>query len=74
MIILNFDGFGIILDMDWLKRYVAIVNCKRFEVEIGNVEGRTMVICCLPEDGVLVSFLYLHVIPWDGFSSVPIIQ
>ena len=70
--VLNFVGFGIILGMDWLKGYAAQIDCDRLEVTLGGVEGRTVVIRCLPEDGVRVSFLYSLAIPQAGLSSVPI--
>ena len=37
--VLNFAGYGIILGMDWLKRYAARVNCEKLEVRVGDVEG-----------------------------------
>ena len=56
--ILNFSGLGIILGMDWLKRYAAKVNCEKLEVRVGDVERQRVSIRCKPKDGVFVCFLY----------------
>ena len=68
--ILNFSGLGIILGMDWLKRYAAKVNCEKLEVRVGDVEGRKVLIWCKREEGVFVSYLYLLAIPQEDLSSV----
>ena len=68
--VLNFVGYGIILGMDWLKRYAARVNCEKQEVRVGNVEGRKVLIRCKREDGVFVSYLYSLGIPQEDLSSV----
>ena len=72
--VLNFAGFGIILGMDWLRKYAAKVDCERLEVTVENVEGRKVVIRCKHEEGVFLSFMYSLVVPRDGLSSVPIVN
>ena len=65
----NFARFGIILGMDWLKRFAARVNCEKLEVRVGDVDGRKVLIKSKREEGVFVSYPYSLVIPQEDLSS-----
>ena len=46
---LGFEGFGIILGMDWLGKYGAILDCDRHLVTLGRRRAEVRTILCRRE-------------------------
>ncbi|WP_373694338.1 hypothetical protein, partial [Pseudomonas aeruginosa] len=69
---LSFEGFGIILGMDWLGKYGAVLDCDRRLVTLGDEEGRKLELYCAGESPVMVSYLYSLDLPGGELASVPI--
>ena len=47
-----------VLGMDWLSTYGAILDCERRVVRLGSCSGRTLEVSCYPQVSVMLSFLY----------------
>ena len=58
LFVLGFEGFGIILGMDWLEKYGAVLDCDRRTVTLVDEQGRDVVIHCGQESPVIVSYLH----------------
>ena len=54
----RFSGYGMILGMDWLSTYGAILDCERRVVRLETCSGRTLEVSCDPQGSVMLSFLY----------------
>ena len=63
--VLGFMGYGLILGMDWLTMYGAILDCERRVVRLMICHGRTIEIYCDPQGSVMLSFLESHIY-WLG--------
>ena len=71
--VLGFTGYGIILGVNWLQRYGAVVDYEGFSVTIRAGDGRRVVFRGLPSDEVMASFLNSLDIPQDELSDVPVV-
>ena len=72
LFVLGSEGFGIILGMDWLEKYGAVLDCKRRTVTLVDEQGRGVVIHCGQESPVMVSYLYSLDLPKEELVTVPI--
>ena len=59
MFVLRFEGFDVILGMDWLVRHYVSLDCGRRQVVLSE-PGRERLVhdCETPGDSVMTSFLY----------------
>ncbi len=55
--VLGFMGFGLILGMDWLTTYGAILDCERRVVRLLTCHEKTLEVSCDPQGSVMLSFL-----------------
>ena len=55
--VLGFMGYDLILGMDWLTRYGAILDCERRVVRLLTRCGKTLDISCDPRGPVMLSYL-----------------
>ena len=59
LLVLGFEGFDVILGMNWLGEHLALLDCGRRRLTITMPEGNTLVHQCeTPRDSVMTSFLY----------------
>ena len=54
--VLGFMGYGLILGMDWLAMYGAILDCERRAARLFTCHGKTLKISCDPKGSVMLSF------------------
>ena len=55
--VLGFMGYGLILGMDWLAKYGAILDCERKVVRLFTRCRKTLDISCDPRGPVMLSYL-----------------
>ena len=72
--VLGFSGYGMILGMDWLSTYEAILDCERRVVRLETCSGRTVEASCDPQGSVMLSFLYSLDSSSSELDSVPIVR
>ena len=71
---LGFMGYGLILGMDWLTTYGAILDCERRVVRLLTYHRRTLEISCDPQGSVLLSFLESLDASIDDLHSIPVVR
>ena len=72
--VLGFMGYGLILGMDWLSRYGAILDCKRRVVRLLTHWGKTLDISCDPRGSVMLSYLESLDASIDDLKSVRVVR
>ena len=72
--VLGFMGYGLILGMDWLTRYGAILDCERRVVRLLTRSGKTLDISCDPRGLVMLSYLESLDTSDDDLHSVRIVR
>ena len=72
--VLGFMGYGLILGMDWLARYGAILDCERRVVKLLTRSGKTLDISCDPRGSVMLSYLESLDASNDDLHSVRIVR
>ena len=72
--VLGFMGYSLILGMDWLNRYGAILECERRVVRLLTCFGKTLDISCDPRGPVMLSYLESLDASDDDLHSVRIIH
>ena len=55
--VLGFMGYGLILGMDWLSDYGAILDCERRVVRLMTRLGNTLEISCKSKVPVMLCYL-----------------
>ncbi|XP_028126745.1 uncharacterized protein LOC114323364 [Camellia sinensis] len=75
LIVLGFEGFTIILDMDWLRNYFATLDCARKIVNI-DIPGMSRLTHTSSdrEESVMTSFLCSVEIPKQDISEVDVVH
>ena len=75
MFVLGFEGFDVILGMDWLVRHYVSLDCGRRQVVLSEPGKERLVHDCeTPGDSVMTSFLYTLEIPQSDVSEVRIVR
>ena len=75
MFVLGFEGFDVILGMDWLVRHYVSLDCGRRQVVLSELCRERLVHDCETlGDSVMTSFLYTLEIPQADVAEVRIIQ
>ena len=74
MFVLGFEGFDVILGIDWLGRHCVSLDCGRMQVVLSD-PGRERLVhdCETPGDSVMTSFLYTLEIPQTDMAEVRIV-
>ena len=70
---LGFMGYGLILGMDWLTMYGAILDCERRVVRLLTCHGSTLEISYDTQGSVMLSFLESLDAPNDDLQSVTVV-
>ena len=71
--VLGLMGYGLILGMDWLTTYSAILDCEKRVVRLLTCHGRTLEISCDPQGSVMLTFLESLDASIDDLQSVPVV-
>ena len=75
MFVLGFEGFDVILGMDWLERHYVSLDCGRRQVVLSQPGTERLVHDCeTPGDSIMTSFLYTLEIPQTDVAEVRIVQ
>ena len=75
LLVLGFEGFDVILGMDWLSEHLVLLDCGRRRLTITLPEGNTLVHQCeTPRDTVMTSFLYSLELPDRKLEDVPVVK
>jgi Retroviral aspartyl protease len=73
--VLGFEGFDMILGLDWLSRFGALLDCGRRVLILKMPDGEVIEHRCeTPLDNVLTSFLYTLEIPKLPLEEVPVVR
>ena len=72
--VLGFSGYGIILGMDWLTAYGAILDCERRVIRLGTNRGRILEVSCDPKGSVMLSYLYSLDSSSAEMHTVPVVR
>ena len=72
--VLGFTGYGLILGMDWLARYGAILDCEKRVVRLLTSLGNTLDISCDPKGSVMLSYLESLDTSIDDLQSVRVVR
>ena len=71
--VLGFMGYDLILGMDWLAMYGAILDCEWRVVRLLTCRRRTLEIFCDPRGSVMLSFLESLDAYVNDLQSLPIV-
>ena len=58
LFILGFMGFGVLLGMDWLSKFGAVLDCDRRVVKVSDAGDISVDIFCEDPNKLISSFLY----------------
>ena len=72
--VLGFMGYDLIIGMDWLARYGAILDCERWVVRLLTRYGKTLDISCDPRGLVMLSYLEFLDASNDDLESVRVVR
>ena len=72
--VLGFSGYGMILGMDWLSAYGAILDCERRVVRLETSRGRILEVSCDPKESIMLSFLYSLDSSSAEMHAVPVVR
>ena len=72
--VLGFTGYGLILGMDWLARYGAILDCEKRVVRLLTSLGNTLDISCDPKGSVMLGYLESLNTSIDDLQSVRVVR
>jgi Retroviral aspartyl protease/Retrotransposon gag protein/Zinc knuckle len=73
--VLGFEGFDMILGLDWLSKFRALIDCGRRVLVLTLPEGEVLEHQCeTPSDNVLTSLLYTIEIPKLPVEEVPVVK
>ncbi|KAF5207903.1 Retrotransposon protein, putative, Ty3-gypsy subclass, partial [Thalictrum thalictroides] len=74
LVVLGFEGFQLILGMNWLSKHRVVLDCGLRTVTI-RTPGlpRVAHTCVTPEDSIMTSFLYTVEIPKQDISQVEVV-
>ena len=72
--VLGFTGYGLILGMDWLSSYGAILDCEHRVVRLMTHLGNTLEISCNPLDPVMLCYLESLDSSIDDLQSIRVVR
>ena len=74
LFVLDFIGFEILLDMDWLVKYKAVLDCENRTIYSWSVFGKIIEISCEGPSPRRDSFLYALDTSQIGLETIPIVK
>ena len=72
--VLGFMGYGLILGMDWMSDYGAILDCERRVMRLMTRLGNTLEISCNPKGPVMLCYLESLDSSIDNLQSVRVVR
>ena len=73
--VLGFEGFDMIIGLDWLEKYNAVIDCGRRVLVLKMPYGEVLEHHCeTPSDSVLTSLLYTLEIPGLPLEEVEVVR